>query len=113
MAKQLVLGKSIKSQVKVLEAAVKKGGAKSATNVQRKQAEEAEEILDAINTAKTELKDEIAAKKATDPVEALKLVKAYMTTFPAEGAEYKAELPDLTAKASEWKKTHKPEKATK
>lgn len=113
MEKQLVLGKPIKNQVKALQSAVKKGESKSATAVQQKQAEEAREILDAIETAKTDIKEEITAKKATNPVEALKLVKAYITTFPAEGAEYKAELPDLTAKASEWKKNHKPEKATK
>lgn len=107
MSKQLVLGKSIKSQVKALEAAVKKGESKNPTTVQQKQAAEAKAILEAIDTAKTELKEEIAAKKATNPDEALKLVKAYMTTFPAEGAEYKAELPDLAAKAAEWKKAKK------
>lgn len=107
MAKQLVLGKSIKSQVKALEAAVKKGNGKNPTAVQQKQAEEAQSILDAINTAKTDLKEEIEAKKATNPEEALKLVKAYITTFPAEGAAYKPELPELSAKAAEWKKTQK------
>ena len=107
MAKQLVLGKSIKSQVKALEAAVKKGESKNPTAVQQKQAEEAKMILEAIDSAKTELKEEIAAKKATNPDEALKLVKAYMTTFPAEGAEYKAEIPELAAKAAEWKKAKK------
>lgn len=107
MSKQLVLGKSIKSQVKTLEAAVKKGNGKNPTAVQQKQAEEAQSILDAINTAKTDLKEEIEAKKATNPEEALKLVKAYITTFPAEGAAYKPELPELSAKAAEWKKAQK------
>ncbi len=107
MSKQLVLGKSIKSQVKTLEAAVKKGNGKNPTAVQQKQAEEAQSILDAINTAKTDLKEEIEAKKATNPEEALKLVKAYITTFPAEGAAYKPELPGLSAKAAEWKKAQK------
>ena len=107
MEKQLVLGKPIKSQVKTLEAAVKKGNGKNPTAVQQKQAEEAQSILDAINTAKTDLKEEIEAKKATNPEEALKLVKAYITTFPAEGAAYKPELPELSAKAAEWKKAQK------
>lgn len=107
MSKQLVLGKSIKSQVKTLEAAVKKGNGKNPTAVQQKQAEEAQSILDAINSAKTDLKEEIEAKKATNPEEALKLVKAYITTFPAEGAAYKPELPELSAKAAEWKKAQK------
>lgn len=113
MEKQLVLGKPIKNQVKALQSAVKKGESKSATAVQQKQAEEAKEILAAIDESKTDIKDEIEEKKSTNPEEALKLVKAYITTFPAEGAAYKPELPELSAKAAEWKKTHKPEKATK
>ena len=107
MEKQLVLGKPIKNQVKALQAAVKKGGSKSATAVQQKQAEEAKEILAAIDESKTDIKDEIEEKKSTNPEEALKLVKAYIATFPAEGAAYKSELPELSAKAAEWKKTQK------
>ena len=104
MEKQLVLGKPIKNQVKALQTAVKKGESKSATAVQQKQAEEAKEILAAIDESKTDIKDEIEEKKSTNPEEALKLVKAYITTFPAEGAAYKPELPELSAKAAEWKK---------
>lgn len=107
MEKQLVLGKPIKNQVKALQTAVKKGESKSATAVQQKQAEEAKEILAAIDESKTDIKDEIEEKKSTNPEEALKLVKAYITTFPAEGAAYKPELPELSAKAAEWKKTQK------
>ena len=107
MEKQLVLGKPIKNQVKALQAAVKKGGSKSATAVQQKQAEEAKEILAAIDESKTDIKDEIEEKKSTNPEEALKLVKAYIATFPAEGAAYKPELPELSAKAAEWKKAQK------
>ena len=107
MEKQLVLGKPIKNQVKALQTAVKKGESKSATAVQQKQAEEAKEILAAIDESKTDIKDEIEEKKSTNPEEALKLVKAYIATFPAEGAAYKPELPELSAKAAEWKKTQK------
>ena len=107
MEKQLVLGKPIKNQVKALQTAVKKGESKSATAVQQKQAEEAKEILAAIDESKTDIKDEIEEKKSTNPEEALKLVKAYITTFPAEGAAYKPELPELSAKAAEWKKAQK------
>ena len=107
MEKQLVLGKPIKNQVKALQNAVKKGESKSATAVQQKQAEEAKEILAAIDESKTDIKDEIEEKKSTNPEEALKLVKAYITTFPAEGAAYKPELPELSAKAAEWKKAQK------
>ena len=59
MEKSLVLGKSVKSQVKALHAAVKKGEAKSATPVQQKQAEEAKAILAAIEEAKVDVKNEI------------------------------------------------------
>ena len=107
MEKQLVLGKPIKNQVKALQTAVKKGESKSATAVQQKQAEEAKEILAAIDESKTDIKDEIEEKKSTNPEEALKLVKAYITTFPADGAAYKPELPELSAKAAEWKKAQK------
>ena len=107
MEKQLVLGKPIKNQVKALQTAVKKGESKSATAVQQKQAEEAKEILAAIDESKTDIKDEIEEKKSTNPEEALKLVKAYITTFPVEGAAYKPELPELSAKAAEWKKAQK------
>ena len=107
MEKQLVLGKPIKNQVKALQTAVKKGESKSATAVQQKQAEEAKEILAVIDESKTDIKDEIEEKKSTNPEEALKLVKAYITTFPAEGAAYKPELPELSAKAAEWKKAQK------
>jgi hypothetical protein len=107
MEKQLVLGKAIKAPVKTLQAAVKKGSAKNATAVQQRQAEEAKAILAAIDEAKGDVKNEIEAKRTSNPEEALKLVRAYITTFPAEGAEYKAELPELSAKAAEWKKAKK------
>ena len=103
MEKGLVLGKSVKSQVKQLHAAVKKGEAKNATAVQQKQAEEAKEILAAIEEAKTDIKNEIESKRESDPEEAYKLAKAYVATFPAEGAELKTQLPDMAAKVKERK----------
>ena len=103
MEKSLVLGKPVKAQVKQLNAAVKKGEAKSATAVQQKQAEEAKAILAAIEEAKTDIKGEIESKRESDPEEAYKLAKAYVATFPAEGAELKAQLPDMAAKAKERK----------
>jgi len=103
MEKSLVLGKSVKSQVKALNAAVKKGEAKNATPVQQKQAEEAKAILAAIEEAKTDVKNEIESKRESDPEEAYKLAKAYVATFPTEGAELKSQLPDMAAKVKERK----------
>ena len=103
MEKGLVLGKPVKAQVKQLNAAVKKGEAKSATAVQQKQAEEAKAILAAIEEAKTDVKNEIESKRESDPEEAYKLAKAYVATFPVEGAELKAQLPDMAAKVKERK----------
>ena len=103
MEKGLVLGKPVKAQVKQLNAAVKKGEAKNATAVQQKQAEEAKSILAAIEEAKTDIKGEIESKREADPEEAYKLATAYVATFPAEGAELKAQLPDMAAKVKERK----------
>ena len=103
MEKSLVLGKPVKTQLKQLNSAVKKGEAKSATAVQQKQADEAKEILAAIEEAKTDIKNEIESKRESDPEEAYKLAKAYVATFPAEGAELKSQLSDMAAKVKERK----------
>ena len=103
MEKGLVLGKSVKSQVKQLHAAVKKGEAKNATAVQQKQAEEAKAILAAIEETKDDVKSEIESKRESDPEEAYKLAKAYVVSFPVEGADLKSQLPDMAAKVKERK----------
>lgn len=103
MEKSLVLGKSVKSQVKALHAAVKKGEAKSATAVQQKQAEEAKAILAAIEEAKVDVKNEIESKRESDPEEAYKLAKAYVASFPVEGKDLKSQLADMAARAKERK----------
>ena len=103
MEKDLVLGKPVKPRVKQLNAAVKKGEAKNATAVQQKQAEEAKAILAAIEEAKTEVKNEIESKRESDPEEAYKLAKAFVATFPAEGAELKSQLAAMAAKVKELK----------
>ena len=103
MEKSLVLGKSVKSQVKALHAAVKKGEAKSATAVQQKQAEEAKAILAAIEEAKVDVKNEIESKRESDPEEAYKLAKAYVASFPVEGKDLKPQLADMAARAKERK----------
>ena len=103
MEKSLVLGKSVKSQIKALHAAVKKGEAKSATPVQQKQAEEAMSILAAIEEAKVDVKNEIESKRESDPEEAYKLAKAYVASFPVEGKDLKPQLADMAARAKERK----------
>ena len=103
MEKSLVLGKSVKAQVKQLNAAVKKGEAKSATAVQQKQAEEAKAILAAIEEAKVDVKNEIESKRESDPEEAYKLAKAYVASFPVEGKDLKPQLADMAARAKERK----------
>ena len=103
MEKSLVLGKPVKAQVKQLNAAVKKGEAKSATAVQQKQAEEAKAILAAIEEAKADIKGEIESKRESDPEEAYKLAKAYVASFPVEGKDLKPQLADMAARAKERK----------
>lgn len=103
MENGLVLGKPVKAHVKTLNAAVKKGAAKNATDAVKNQAEEAKEILAAIEKAKTEIKNEIESKRESDPVEAYKLAKAFIASFPVEGAELKTQLADMAAKAKERK----------
>lgn len=99
MVKSLVLGNAIKSQLKLLEGAVKNGEAKNATAVQTRQAEEAKRLLAAIEASRTGLLKEIDSLRESRPEEALKLAKAYVVTFPKEGAELKRELPAMAEKA--------------
>lgn len=101
LEKSLMLGKPAASVIKKLEADVKKGGSKTATAQQKAMAEEAAEIIKAINEAKTDYKTDIEHARKSNPVECLKLVKGYMASFPEEGAAYKDELPALTAAAKE------------
>lgn len=102
LEKQLILGKPAANIVKKLQAEIKAAEKKTATAIQKKNAEEAEQMLQAIETAKTDYKTDIAQLKLSNPPEALKMVKAYMVSFPEEGAAYKDELADLTAKAKEF-----------
>ena len=113
LEKRLILGKPAASVVKKLQGDIKKASAKSATAVQKAAAEEAEAMLKAIEEAKTDYKTDIARLKTTNPPEALKMIKAYMASFPAEGAEYKDEIADLTAKAKEFAAEQKAKGAKK
>lgn len=92
MAKKLMLGKSIKSEVKVLQA--------GANGKNAAMAAEAKRILEAIDEAKAQTRDEINSIKATKPAEAVKLIKQFCTTWPDDGADFKAELPELQKAAA-------------
>ena len=102
MEKQLVLGKPLKGPMAKLEADIKKAQAKTASAALKAQAEEAEEILAAIQKGRDDIKEEIETLKQTNPPEAVKLIGLFMKSFPAEGAAYKEQLPELTAKAKEF-----------
>ena len=101
LEKQLVLGKPMKSVVKKLEADAKKGDAKAASAAAKAQAEEAAAILRAIAEAKEDVRHDIDRAKTRDPAKALKLVKDFSASFPDEAVDYKAEIPELTARAKE------------
>ncbi len=99
MERQLVFGRKIKDIVARLEADAKKGGEKSAKAAMKARAQEASSILAAINMAKTVARAEINLAKRNDPAKALKLIKDFSVTFPEAAAEYKADIPVLTAEA--------------
>lgn len=102
MEKQLVLGKPLKGQMAKLAGDVKKAQAKTARAALKEQAEEAEEILEALKKGRDDIKEEIETLKQTNPPEAVKLIRLFMASFPAEGADYKEQLPELIAKAKEF-----------
>ena len=86
-SKKMRLGATIAGDVKKLE--------KEAAGKNARMAEEAKSILDAIEKAREEVKEEIAAVKKRNPAEALKLMKDFLKTWPKEGAEYKEEIAAL------------------
>lgn len=102
MAKQLVLGKSIKSNVRKLESDIKQfARAKGGSQVAQRQ--EAQAILRALEEGRRDVEAEIRALKSSNPEEALKLIRQFQVTFPTEGAAYKDDIPVLTARAAEQK----------
>ena len=86
-SKKMRLGATIAGDVKKLE--------KEAAGKNARMAEEAKSILDAIEKARGEIKEEIDAIKKNNPSEAVKMIKDYMKTWPKEGADYKDELAEL------------------
>lgn len=90
-SKKMKLGVSIAGDLKKLE--------KEAAGKNANQAAEAQSILSAIEKAKGDVKEEIAAVKAVNPGEALKLMKDFIKTWPKDGEDYKAEIPELQKQA--------------
>lgn len=90
-AKKMKLGVTITGDLKKLE--------KEASGKNARMAEEAKVILDAIERTKGEVKEEIAAVKKANPGEALKLMKDFLKTWPKDGEDYKAEIPELQKQA--------------
>lgn len=107
MEKNLILGKPAASVIKKLEGDIKKASVKTATAVQKANAEVAEKMLKAIEEAKRDYKTDIESAKQSNPSEALKLMKAYVASFPVEGADYKDEIPAMTQKAKEYEAEQK------
>ena len=95
-AKKMRLGSAIAGDVKKLE--------KEAAGKNARMAEEAQMILDAIEKAKKEVKEEISAVSVRKPAEAVALIKQFMKTWPKDGADYKDKLAELQKLADEEKK---------
>lgn len=93
MAKNLVLGKPIKTAVAQLERDAEGPNATKAT--------EAKAILKAIARALKETKDEIEYLKGMSPKDAVWLIKQMKATWPEEAEAYKADFGELVAAARE------------
>ena len=102
LEKQLVLGKPVASIEKRLADDVKKASGKAVAPRVKETGAAAKELLKAIATAKEEIKSDIERLKRSNPPEALKLIKGFAASFPAEGKEYKEEIPELTEAAKEY-----------
>ena len=86
-SKKMRLGATIAGDVKKLE--------KEASGKNTRMAGEARAILDAIEKTRANVKEEIAAVRKRNPAEALGLMKAFVKTWPKEGAEYKDAIAEL------------------
>ena len=96
LEKQLVFGKPIATILPRLESAAK---SKNATA-----ADEARQILAAIDKARQNTQDEIDYLKELDPVAAVKLIMQFKVTWPdAFDASYKSGMSALVAKAKAFK----------
>lgn len=101
LEKALVLGKPTKNIIKKLKSDIKKAEAKSASEAQKDQASEAESILSAIDSSKSEIKEEIEGMAEFRAAEAVKLATLYMKSFPEDSAELKEKIPEWKTLAKE------------
>jgi hypothetical protein len=101
LEKQLALGKNVSSVVKNLEKQLKSKD----SNV----AAEAQEIISAIDSAKDDVKEDIALYREADPAEAIKLINLFLKTWPKDDSakEYKEAIPELKKAAAERAKAAK------
>ena len=106
LRKKMRLGATITGDLKKLEneANTKKQDPKS-----KEKADEASLVLDAINQAKDNVKEEIESLKSSNPAEAVKLIKDFLKTFPKDeiSNSYKTLLPELQKAAAEAAKAAK------
>jgi len=83
LSKKIVLGKPLKSEIARLEKEVKDfEKIKKPTPKATEKCNEAKAILEAINTNKDRVKQEIEALKKVNPEEAAKLEKDFLASFP-------------------------------
>ena len=101
MAGQLKLGKNLTNVLKTLE----KKKADKDPNV----ASEASEIISAVESAKSDIKEDIALYREADPAEAIKLIQLFVKTWPKDDSakEYKDSIADLKKSAAEMAKAAK------
>ena len=101
MAGQLKLGKNLTNVLKTLE----KKKADKDPNV----ASEAQEIISAVESAKDDVKEDIALYREADPAEAIKLIQLFVKTWPKDDSvkEYKDAIADLKKAAAEKAKAAK------
>lgn len=105
LQKKFKLGNSVKSDVKRLEADVKKfEKMKKLPPAMQQQCQEAKDILSALDAGKAEIREEISALVKSNPAEALKYMQLFMKTFPEEGEAYKDQINELKAAIAEEKK---------
>lgn len=101
MTGQLKLGKNVTNVLKALE--------KKRSDKDPNVASEASEIISAVESAKSDLKEDIELYKTADPAEAIKLIDLFIKTWPKDESakEYKAGISELKKAAAEKAKAAK------
>ena len=101
MAGQLKLGKNITNAMKALE--------KKKSDKDPDVASEATELISAIESAKSDVKEDIELYSKVDPAEAIKLIDLFVKTWPKDDSakEYKASVSELKKAAAEKAKAAK------